>query len=88
MIFFIYYLIILNTVSLLLMFVDKRKAKKRKSRIPEKTLFTLALLGGSAGVYLGMYFFHHKTRHSSFTLGIPVIIIIQILLLGYLMQNL
>lgn len=86
--FFIYYLIIINIVSLLLMFVDKIKAKKRKSRIPEKTFFTLALLGGSIGVYLGMYFFNHKTRHSSFTLGIPVIIIIQILLLGYLIKNL
>lgn len=74
------YLIIINALGFILMLVDKRKAKKNLWRIPEATLFSLALLGGSVGILCGMYTVRHKTRHTSFTLGIPVIIAIQIVL--------
>lgn len=75
------YLLIINALSLLLMLVDKRKAQKNLWRIPERTLFTAALLGGSIGALLGMYLFRHKTRHLQFTLGIPLILLIQLILI-------
>ena len=74
------YLIIINALGFILMLVDKRKAKKNLWRIPEATLFSLALLGGSVGILCGMYTVRHKTKHPSFTLGIPVIIAVQIVL--------
>ena len=58
--------------------LDKRKAKKNLWRIPEKTLFLSAILGGSAGAIAGMYVFHHKTRHWYFVIGMPLILVIQI----------
>ena len=74
------YLLIINALGFILMLADKYKAKKNLWRIPEATLFSAALLGGSIGVLCGMYTVRHKTRHTSFTLGIPVIIAIQIVL--------
>ena len=74
------YLLIINALGFILMLTDKYKAKKNLWRIPEATLFSVALLGGSIGVLCGMYTVRHKTRHPSFTLGIPVIIAIQIVL--------
>ena len=62
------------------MLVDKIKAKKNRWRIRERTLFGSALLGGSIGALLGMYTFRHKTKHLSFTLGMPAILIAQIAL--------
>ena len=61
------------------MFLDKQKAKKDKWRIPEKTLFLLAVLGGSLGTTLGMNVFRHKTKHWYFVLGMPLILILQLL---------
>lgn len=58
--------------------IDKRKAIKRAFRIPEATLFTVALIGGSIGSIVGMFFFHHKTRHWYFRYGMPAILILQI----------
>lgn len=58
--------------------IDKRKAVKDKWRIPEKTLLLLAVFGGSAGALLGMRLFHHKTRKKKFSIGIPVIFLLQI----------
>jgi uncharacterized membrane protein YsdA (DUF1294 family) len=63
------------------MWADKRKAKKDAFRIPEKTLFTIAVIGGSIGSIAGMYRFRHKTKHSSFTIGMPLILLIQIYVL-------
>lgn len=60
--------------------IDKRKAIKGAFRIPEATLFIVALIGGSAGSILGMYTFRHKTRHLLFVYGMPAILILQILL--------
>jgi uncharacterized membrane protein YsdA (DUF1294 family) len=61
--------------------VDKYKARKHLWRIPEKVLFTIAILGGSMGSSLGMYTFRHKTKHKSFVIGIPTIIVIQFILI-------
>ena len=60
------------------MLIDKRKAKKKKWRIPEATLMGVAALGGSIGSLFGMYAFRHKTLHKKFTVGIPVILIVQL----------
>ncbi len=72
------YLFIVNAAGLLLMLVDKAKAKKKAWRIPERTLMLTAVLGGSVGCLLGMYTVRHKTKHSKFTVGIPVILAVQI----------
>lgn len=57
--------------------VDKRKAIKHQWRISEKTLWITAIIGGSIGVIIGMRFFKHKTKHQLFTIGIPLILIVQ-----------
>lgn len=72
------YLLIVNAVSFLLMLVDKHKARKKLWRIPESTLLLSAAIGGSIGSLAGMYTFRHKTRHLKFTLGIPAILILQV----------
>ena len=74
------YLLVINLIGFFLMFVDKQKAKKGKWRIPEKTLFLIALLGGSLGTTLGMNTFRHKTKHWYFKFGMPAILILQIAL--------
>lgn len=79
------YLLIINAVGALLMLVDKRKAQKNLWRIPESTLFTAALLGGSLGCLAGMYTFRHKTKHLTFTLGMPLILIAQAALVVWLL---
>jgi len=60
------------------MLADKRRAQKNYWRIPESTLFTTACFGGSIGCIAGMYCFRHKTKHLTFTIGMPLILIIQI----------
>ena len=72
------YLVVINLVAFYLMAEDKRRAKKQSWRIPEKTLFLAALLGGSVGAWLGMYLCHHKTKHWYFVVGIPLILAIQV----------
>lgn len=72
------YLLLINILSLLVMFMDKQRAKRHKFRISERSLLSLALLGGSVGIFLGMLLFHHKTKHIKFTVGISMIIILQI----------
>ncbi|WP_284139797.1 MULTISPECIES: DUF1294 domain-containing protein [unclassified Virgibacillus] len=74
----ILYYLSLNVLGFVLMGVDKEKAKKHKWRIPEQQLLTLVLLGGGVGVWSGMRFFHHKTRHTKFTIGIPFLLLIHI----------
>ena len=65
--------------------IDKRKAKRTKWRIPEATLLGVAVIGGSIGAWLGMKVWHHKTMHNKFKYGIPAIIIVQLLIVGYLL---
>lgn len=74
------YLLMINVVTFFVYAADKRKAKKGKMRVPEKTLFLLAGIGGSIGALLGMQVLRHKTKHMSFVIGIPLILIVQILL--------
>lgn len=76
---FLAYLITVNAVGFLLMLIDKAKAKKKQWRIPEKTLITVAAIGGSVGSLLGMYAVRHKTQHPKFTVGIPLILAFQII---------
>lgn len=79
--FLIIYFIIMNIVGFALMGIDKRKAIKRTFRIPEATLFIVAIIGGSIGSILGMQVFRHKTRHWYFVFGMPAILVVQIILL-------
>ena len=79
--YFIIYLIIINLIAFLAMYIDKRKAKYGKWRIPEQTLFILALIGGSIGAIAGMYIFRHKTKKLRFSIGFTVILVLQIILI-------
>lgn len=81
----IIYFLIINLVTLLAMFVDKRKSIKGKWRIKESTLFLLVLLGGGIGGIAGIYLFRHKTQKKYFTIGFPLIIIIQIIVVIWYM---
>ena len=74
------YLVIINILGFAMMGIDKKKAKKRSFRIPEASLFIIAVIGGSLGTIAGMYFFRHKTRHWYFVYGMPAILILQIIL--------
>jgi uncharacterized membrane protein YsdA (DUF1294 family) len=79
------WLVLINLVTFLTFGLDKLKAKRKEKRekirrIPEKTLFLLAILGGSVGALLGMRVWHHKTLHKSFRFGIPLILILQIII--------
>ena len=79
----IIYLIIINILGFLLMFIDKQKAKKGAWRIPEKTLFIVTTLGGGIGTITGMYIFRHKTQKLNFVVGLPLITILEVLLAIY-----
>ena len=80
------YFIGINLIGFALMGIDKYKARKRAFRIPEATLFIIAVIGGSIGSIMGMYLFRHKTRHLSFRFGMPLILILQIALLAAFMN--
>ena len=67
-------------IAFALMGIDKWKARHDSRRIPEKTLFLSAILGGSVGSLAGMYLFRHKTKHLSFTVGMPLILAVQVAL--------
>ena len=81
----ILYLIIINAVGFLLMLADKRAAKKSAWRIPEARLMSIALSGGCFGVYAGMMLFRHKTKHPKFSIGVPIIIVLYIMLFVFLL---
>jgi len=85
---FAIYLAIINIYGLSIMGIDKWKASLKGRRIPERVLFTIAFIGGSAGVYLGMRLFHHKTLHNKFKYGIPVILIVNIVAMYYVFSKL
>ena len=75
------YLIIMNLIGFALMGIDKQKARKKAWRIPEATLFLFALCGGSIGSIIGMYAFRHKTKHWYFVVGMPLILVLQLVLI-------
>lgn len=81
---FLIYLIFINLAGFFAMFIDKQKAKRHSFRIPEKTLFLFAFLGGSLGTTLAMNLFRHKTKHWYFKFGMPLLLILQIFLGVYL----
>lgn len=83
----LYFLLIINAVSFVLMLADKIKAKKNLWRIPEATLMGVAALGGSLGALLGMQLFRHKTKHAKFFVGIPVLLALHIALLIWLIPK-
>ena len=83
---FHYYLFAVNVIGFLAMYIDKQRAIHKKWRIPEKTLFLIALVGGSLGTTLGMNTFRHKTKHWYFKYGMPLIFIVQLGLYIYLKQ--
>lgn len=74
----IIYLIIINLIGLTIMYIDKKKAKNGSWRIPEKTIFIVTALGGGIGTISGMYLFRHKTKKLNFTIGLPLITILEI----------
>ena len=75
------YIIAINVITFLAMWLDKRKAERGKWRTKEMTLLVLALLGGSIGGIAGIYTFRHKTKKLRFSIGFPVILVCQIVLL-------
>lgn len=83
----ILYLLLVNIVGLGIMALDKFKAQKGYWRTPEKTLFTITLLGGGFGTIAGMYMFRHKTKKLKFTIGLPTILIAEIVGVIYLLYK-
>lgn len=83
---FAIYLVVMNVLGVAVMWSDKRRARLHRWRIPEKVLFGVSLLGGSAGTWAGMYLFHHKTKHWYFVVGMPLILVCQAALAIYLVH--
>lgn len=81
------YFFIINLFAIFLMKYDKVKAINNQYRVSEKTLFLIALILGGIGIYIGMYLFRHKTKHVKFAVGIPLIIILNILTIYYLISH-
>ena len=80
------YLAIINIVTMVAFALDKIAALEKKWRISIITLLGLALIGGSLGALIGMYLFHHKTKKDYFKIGVPLIIVMQVMVLFYLMN--
>lgn len=72
------YLVIINIFGVAIMAVDKKRARSGAWRIPENNMMLVALAGGSAGIYLGLRLFRHKTKHLKFAFIVPVILLVQI----------
>ena len=83
----ILYLIVINIIGLLLMAIDKKRARNGQWRIQEKVLFLVAIIGGSLGSWAGMYLFHHKTKHWYFVVFMPLILLLQVIALIFLRIN-
>lgn len=82
------YIIIINIISFFIMLYDKKQAIYHNFRISEKTIFIVSLLLGGIGTYVGMYVFRHKTKHLKFTIGIPIVIILNIISVFYIFNYL
>ena len=83
----IIYFIIINIIGFLVMYIDKQKAKKGEWRIPEKTLFIITALGGGIGTIAGMYTFRHKTKKPKFYIGMPAILVFEIIAVIYILTQ-
>jgi uncharacterized membrane protein YsdA (DUF1294 family) len=80
----ILYFIIINIIGFAIMFIDKQKAKRGSWRIPENTIFIITAIGGGIGTIAGMYAFRHKTKKWTFKIGLPVLLVLDILIVLYL----
>lgn len=78
------YLLLMNLIAFFLMGWDKRLARRGAWRVPERTLFFAAAVGGGIGGWAGMYVFHHKTRHWYFVVGFPLLAAVQVALAVFL----
>ena len=83
----LYYFLGINILAFAATVIDKHNAKTGNWRIREKTLLTLALLGGSITMYFVMRIIRHKTLHNKFMIGLPIIIILQCALLFYFLTK-
>lgn len=81
------YLAAVNIAAFAVMGIDKARARRGRWRVPESTLFLMAVIGGSAGGLIGIYAFRHKTLHRSFTIGFPVILVLQLALAAYIVLS-
>lgn len=81
----IIYLIAINIIGIIVNIADKQKAKRGKWRVPEATLWAIALLGGSVGSYATMKTIRHKTKHKSFMIGFPLIIVFQFAIITFIL---
>lgn len=79
------YLFFISIAALFVTVSDKNRAIKKQRRISEKTLFCVALLGGSAVMFLTMLTIRHKTKHLNFMLGLPLISFLQCVILLWLL---
>ncbi len=75
------YVLVMSVILFSAMGIDKRRARRQKRRIRERTLFILAFLGGAIGGVIGMRCFHHKTLHGAFRFGFPVLMVVQVAIL-------
>ena len=80
-------LLLVNIVAFAAYGIDKRKAQKGKWRIPESTLLLLAFFGGAPGALMGMRAFRHKTKHRKFKILVPLFLVLQIALAGWLIYR-
>ena len=72
------YLLGINFIGFIIMLIDKQRAVHKEWRVPEKTLISISIFGGSIGMLIGMSSFRHKTKHKKFTIGVPFILLMQI----------
>ena len=80
------YLAVVNILTIIVFGVDKMNAKSNRQRVRIVTLLGLAFIGGSVGALIGMYVFHHKTKKAYFTVGVPLILLMQVVVLFYVMN--
>lgn len=77
------YIVVINLVSFMMFGIDKYKARRGQWRISEATLLVVAAIGGSIGAWMGMKVWHHKTLHSKFRYGVPIMLLVHIALMAY-----
>ena len=77
------YIFVINLVSFMMFGIDKYKARRGQWRISEATLLAVAAIGGSIGAWMGMKVWHHKTLHSKFRYGVPIMLLAHIALIAY-----
>ena len=81
------YLLLINAAGFILMLADKHRARKNQWRIPESTLMAVAAMGGTIGSLAGMYTARHKTKHLKFTVGIPILLALQLAAAAYFLSK-